>query len=487
MMEGGLSYDCINQVYIPVAGHVLGLNIKPHSQLDLEKDLARAIDFLEAKNLSDVWIKNARHSLNRFRHFLQLERGIIQVSFDEEVNLDHYHTGLPSWLVEQLTRYQHIRQVNWRPARLNDQIKRFWCSHTHLWRWILDHYPVDKVTDIKRQYVFDYIDHRLAAGYAPSGINQNLRSFHAFLCFLREQDFLVPEALLRIRGLKEPDGLPRFLIDEQVNRLRVDLEERVRRARTPSKIRDSLIDRAAFYLLWQGGMRLGEVEELRLEDLDLSNQRLTVRHGKGQKDRTVYLTSVATSAIRDYLSVRGSVRTNHVFAYRTRPLCKDFIRGRIKEAGRRVGVKVTPHRLRHTYATQLVNAGCRITSIQQLLGHQHINTTLVYARLHNQTVADDYYAAMEIIEQRMILVEQGTQDTHIDDSTNISQNLDVHIHLLEIINRLDDPQLDFAQRLDLTDQLRHVLNIEIPIPVDLPDNGRITAMCVDLAGADQSW
>jgi len=74
--------------------------------------------------------------------------------------------------------------------------------------------------------------------------------------------------LLRIPCLKQPDRLPRFLTDEQVRQLRADFEQRVTEARFAAQRRDALLDRAAFYLMWQGGLRLGEVEELRLEDLD---------------------------------------------------------------------------------------------------------------------------------------------------------------------------------------------------------------------------
>ena len=99
--------------------------------------------------------------------------------------------------------------------------------------------------------------------------------------------------------------------------------------------------------------------------------------------------------------MRGQGPSDHVFLYRNAPLCKDLVRDRVKAAGERTGVKVTPHRLRHTFATQLVNAGCRITSIQKLLGHRRLNSTMIYARVHDRTVAEDYYAAMEIVEQQL--------------------------------------------------------------------------------------
>lgn len=173
--------------------------------------------------------------------------------------------------------------------------------------------------------------------------------------------------------------------------------------------REALLDRAAFLLLWQSGLRIGEVEELRLEDLDLKARRLTVRQSKGMKERTVFMTDTTVQALQEYLSVRGPGPIGHVFLYRNQPVCKDLIRGRIRAAGNRVGVKVHPHRLRHTAATQLLNAGCRITSIQKFLGHKELSTTMIYARVHDQTVADDYYAAMRQIEKRLELVSEPPQ------------------------------------------------------------------------------
>jgi site-specific recombinase XerD len=348
-------------------------------------------------------IRMYRHALDRFRRFLALERGLVEVALNlNPVNVAQYHAGLPDWLIVHLTHYQHLRQANWRPARLNQAILKFWSSHTRLLRWLFAHYPITALNDIRREQVFAYIDQRLAAGYSPKSVNQELRAFHAVLCFLQERDLAVPQALLRLPGLKEPDALPRFLTDEQVYKLRADLEARVIAANNPTQQRNALLDRAAFYLLWQGGMRLGEVEELRLDDLNLAQHQLMVRQGKGLQDRVVYLTETAVAALEAYLTMRGSGATDHVFLFRHRPLCKDFIRDRIKAAGERAGVKVTPHQLRHTFATQLLNAGCRLTTIQTLLGHRHLNSTLTYARIHDHTVAEDYQAAMAVIEQRLV-------------------------------------------------------------------------------------
>jgi site-specific recombinase XerD len=398
LVSGGISPAVVSQLYIPMAGHVLGLNLKPHAQLDLDADLVRAMDYVKAKRLSVEWTDMSRNALDKFRLFLRQQRGQFEINL-RPVGRAHYCAGLPDWLVEQLERYHHLMQGHWRPARSNEQSLRFWSNHTHLWRWLCERYTLTGPLDVKRQYLLDYIDHSLVAGYAASTINNHLRSFHAFLLYLQEQDFRVPQALLRVPFLKQPDRLPRFLTDEHVCRLRDDFEQRVTQARFSAQRRDAVLDRAAFYLMWHAGLRLGEVEELRLEDLDLPGRKLMVRQGKGRKDRAVYLTDTTVRAVQDYLTARGQGPTDHVFLYRNKPVCKDLIRSRVKAAGERVGVQVSPHRLRHTCATQLLNAGCRVTSIQKLLGHRHIDSTLIYARVHDQTVSADYYAAMVRIEK----------------------------------------------------------------------------------------
>jgi integrase/recombinase XerC len=300
------------------------------------------------------------------------------------------------------------------------------------------------------------VDHRLAAGYAVSGINADLRNFHTFLLFLQDQEIPVPQALLRVPSLKPLDSLPKFLTDEQVRTLRDEIEAGLARAGTPVQQRDALLVRAAFYLLWQGGLRLGELEELKLEDLDLPGRKLMVRKGKGLSDRAVYLTDTAVRAVRDYLPLRGLGPTDHLFLYRNEPLSKDLIRSRLQAAGQRVGVKVYPHRLRHTTATQLLNAGCRVTSIQKFLGHKRLNSTMIYARVHDQTVAEDYYAAMDRVEQRLQITPPATE---ADDSRD-GEALDdrEREQLLDLTDQLADPDLNPEDRIELVERMRQVLN-----------------------------
>ena len=205
--------------------------------------------------------------------------------------------------------------------------------------------------------------------------------------------------------------------------------------------RDALLDRAAFYLLWQGGLRLGEVEELRLEDLDLAGRKLMVRQGKGLKDRTVYLTDAAVRALRG-LPGRARHGPNRPRLPVPQPAGAQGPdpRPRLKAAGERVGVKVLRRTACATPAPRsLLNAGCRVTSIQKFLGHKRLNSTMIYARVHDQTVADDYYAAMKRVEQRLELT--GVEDTSVPPVGESERK-----QLLVLTEKLVEPELSLKRR-----------------------------------------
>jgi len=307
---------------------------------------------------------------------------------------------------------------------------------------------IQNLADLKRKHILDYIDHRLVKKYSVTGVNADLRYLHMFLLFLQEQEYSVPQSLLKMPSLKQPEPLPKYLSDEQVKKLRDEIERRVTQCQLASHKRLAILVRSAFYLLWQGGLRLGEVEELRLEDLDFPQKRLSVRDGKGRVDRTVYLIETAIHALEEYLAVRGAGSGDHVFLYRNAPLKKDLIRAQLGYVGEKVGVKVYPHRLRHTCATQLLNAGCKVTSIQRFLGHKALSTTMIYAKAHDQTVAEDYFSAMKRVEERL---EMGEQIACAELSRS---DKDVKVQVFRLIQRLEIPELCFEERINITCQLR---------------------------------
>jgi integrase/recombinase XerD len=261
---------------------------------------------------------------------------------------------------------------------------------------------------VKRQYLLDFIDQRLTAGYAVSGINADLRNFHGFLAFLQEQGYPVAQSLLRLPGLRTPATLPKFLTDPQVRRLLREIQAEAT-AGHANKRRMGLLDRAWFLLMLHGGLRTGEIRRLKLEDIDWENRRLRIEQSKGLKDRVVYLSQVACDALHAYLAQRGPAFAlpELVFIYRHQPLSSRYCQVRLRTYGRRCGVRITPHQLRHSCGTLLLNAGAPVLTVQTILGHKYVDTTLRYARLYDGTIAADYYQAMAQVESCLALEERG--------------------------------------------------------------------------------
>ncbi|MFT3893693.1 MAG: tyrosine-type recombinase/integrase [Anaerolineales bacterium] len=304
-------------------------------------------------------------------------------------------------LIQQLEAYRQLKANRWRIERVIPNSRQFYYMQVAIWKYFQENCNVHRVPELRHDHVLKFIQFRLDQKRSPKTVNGNLSALRSFLFFLWDDNMEVHPSLESIQRLKEPERLPRYMTSEQVQRLR-----RVIETEAPVQERnDALLLRSVFYLLWQGGLRSGEVEGLRFCDFYISPanhaQRLFIRDGKWRKGRAVYLTDVALNALRSYLTVRGTETTGgFVFVRNGLPLKPHYLSQHLKRIGRQVDVTVSPHRLRHTFATQLLNVGCQVTSIQKLLGHTDLNTTMTYARAFDQTVMLDYFRALDTLENQ---------------------------------------------------------------------------------------
>lgn len=308
-----------------------------------------------------------------------------------------------TWLMGELECYLSLRQCNWKPTRCASNARSFWAIQLTIWHFLCDEVNISNISDLTRQHLLDYATTRLKTGHAASSVNTEMRNFHSFLVYLGDKGYKIPPPVAHIPTLKVPESLPRHLSDDQIALLQADLENRALIADGKHR-QDALLERAIFHLLWQCGLRSGEVQDLRLDDLNLDDASIMIQDGKGRKDRTVFVTHSAIRALQDYLPLRGEGTEDHVFLIQGVSLQRNLIYRRMKAAGMRVGVRMSPHRLRHTCATQLLNAGCRLTSVQRLLGHQRLNTTMIYARLDEQIVKRELSPAFSI-DKRLVLLK----------------------------------------------------------------------------------
>jgi len=249
--------------------------------------------------------------------------------------------------------------------------------------------PVEEVRNKKiLQYIDVLLDHRLQ----PKTINCHLDSIRGFYEYLRdEEDISIPNPVRRGYALRLPRPLPRYLRDEELGKL-FDV---IRKPR----------DRAVFMLMLRCGLRVEEVADLTLEAVDLKRRKIVVEQGKGGKGRVVYISNDAFDALLQYLRVRPKSRAKRLVLVEKGPCSGKAIsvRGiqkRIEYYARKAGLKVSCHQLRHTMATQLLNADADLVSIQDLLGHSRIKTTQRYCTVSNLKVQRDYFKAMEVVMRR---------------------------------------------------------------------------------------
>ena len=155
-------------------------------------------------------------------------------------------------------------------------------------------------------------------------------------------------------------------------------------------------------LMLRCGLRVEEVSRLKLAALDLRRSQVFVHQGKGAKDRVVYLSDDAYEALVQYLRVRPASRVKEVFLVdkgrcRGKAISVRGIQKRLEHYARQARLKVSCHQLRHTMATQLLNADAALVTIQDLLGHTRIKTTQRYCRVSNLKVQRDYHQAMAVV------------------------------------------------------------------------------------------
>lgn len=254
----------------------------------------------------------------------------------------------------------------------------------HFVLWV--NVPVEEVSPRK---LLAYIDHLLDRRLSPKTINCHLDSIRGFYRYLiHEEQVGISNPVKRGYSLRLSNPLPRHLRDEQVSVLLGAIKGRR--------------DRAMFMVMLRCGLRVEEVANLTWGALDLKRGQVFVYEGKGGKDRVVYLSQDAYKALSVYLKGRRPARAKKLFLVekgpcKGKPISVRGIQKRMEYYAKKTGLQVTCHKLRHTMATQLLNADADLVTIQDLLGHRRIKTTQRYCRVSNLKVQRDYHKAMTVV------------------------------------------------------------------------------------------
>ncbi len=248
--------------------------------------------------------------------------------------------------------------------------------------------------DANSDKVDTYIDYLLRKRMHPASINLYITIIRVFYGYLKyEENVVLVNPVKRNRRLRVPKPLPRSLRDHEVEKL----FEAIKSNR----------DVAMFKLMLRCGLRVEEVANLTMGAIDLKRRRIMVLQGKGGKDRVVYVSQDAHDALTVYLKLRSRYRTKRVFlvekgTYKGQAISVRGIQKRIEYYAKKTRINVSCHRLRHTMATQLLNAEAEVETIQDLLGHNWITTTQRYCKVSNLKVQRDYFKAMRNVLNRSV-------------------------------------------------------------------------------------
>jgi len=394
LTEGGMPLTSL--------GKLLG-----HAQVSTTQIYTAGADPELAHAYQTAMLQLASHSLPTSHPFLQPppppgEQPSLEALPGEPLpppDWETWATELPPALRQASLAFVQRRWPTWKPQRRRVHALAHLSQLRRFWQWQLARRPINQVTDLTLADLQAYQRARVGEGCAPTTINRTLNYVLALLHEQADQGQAVDVSLFRLRFLPRPDALPRHLSEAEAQQLEIYLRQRLDTTDPVQRL-----ENACLAVLAHTGLRASELMDAQFQDLDLGGNRLIVRQGKGQRDRVVYLSNLAHQAIEHYLDGMARLPTAPLWTRPGgQPVTYTWLRAHVAAFGQAAGiVGLTAHRLRHTLATRLLNAGMDITRIQKLLGHAHLSTTQIYARVLDVTVHADYYQAMQKIERQQM-------------------------------------------------------------------------------------
>ena len=241
-------------------------------------------------------------------------------------------------------------------------------------------------TDLKQTDIRSYMASRHRQGLSSTSLQRELSAIRSFFNFLLKNQLTDNNPGQYIKAPKKTRKLPKTLDVDQIKSL---LEAGIN---SIIEIRDL----AMFELFYSSGIRLSELAQLNLTDIDLTDKSLMVRSGKGGKSRMLPIGSKAVAAINTWLEHRiksvTSTETALFISTRGTRLGQRSIELRLKQWCKKKGIAehIHPHMLRHSFATHLLESSQDLRAVQELLGHSNISTTQIYTHLDFQHLADVY-------------------------------------------------------------------------------------------------
>ena len=244
-----------------------------------------------------------------------------------------------------------------------------------------------QIENVSGATVLDYLLKLQKSGKSASTVSRNLASIRSFFHYLQNEKIVSQDPTFDIRSLKAERKLPQVLTGEEVERLLNQPDTRDAKG---------CRDKAMLELLYATGMRVTEMIELKMSDVDMEVGYINCNQGK--KMRVIPVYSIAKKAVKTYIEtargqfVKDSSEENLFVNYSGTKMTRQGFWKIIKQYASAANIKkdITPHTLRHSFATHLLENGADLRSIQEMLGHADISSTQVYANVVKKQLNDIY-------------------------------------------------------------------------------------------------
>lgn len=244
---------------------------------------------------------------------------------------------------------------------------------------------------INKEQIREYLKYLDELKYSKSTISRNLSALRNFYTFLLNIKAINTNPYKSIRNPKKDKKLPNFLQIEELEQIFDSIEEN-----NALGIRNRLI----IELLYATGIRVSELTELKLKQIDLSNKEIRI-FGKGSKERIVFFGDYAKKYLNKYLNesrnelLQGNKSDYLLINYKGGNLTRRGVEQIVNDIVKKAALKhqISPHVLRHTFATDMLNNGADLKSVQELLGHESLSTTQIYTHITNERLRSVYLKA----------------------------------------------------------------------------------------------
>ena len=236
----------------------------------------------------------------------------------------------------------------------------------------------DKTLKLYLNYVYD-------KKISNKSISRHLSSLRTYYDFLKKENIVTENIFKNVKNPKIEKNIPNFISRDKLNEIFTSFND------SDLDIRNRLV----IELLYATGLRVGELVNIKIKDIDFGAQSIKVL-GKGSKERYVFYNNTTKEVLKKYLVVRKKIqkKANDYLLLNDKgtPIKEASVRKIIQTTLMKCGIKskITPHTFRHTFATDLLNQGLDLVNVKELLGHASLNTTSIYTHITNDRIKEVY-------------------------------------------------------------------------------------------------